>query len=98
MRKYKLNENYFELIDSEEKAYFLGLLYVDGYINERLNLVDLTLHQQDKEILDKLVNILYPEGRPLKIIREKYLRLVINSKKLVNDLKRHGCFQKKLSI
>lgn len=95
MRKYKLNENYFELIDSEEKAYFLGLLYADGYINEKLNLVDLTLHQQDKEILDRLANILYPDGRPLKIIREKYLRLVVNSKKLVNDLKRHGCFQKK---
>ena len=95
MRKYKLNENFFEKIDSEEKAYFLGLLYADGYINETLNMVDLTLHKQDKEILDKLIVYLYPQGRPLKIIRNDYIRLVINSKKIVEDLKLHGCFQKK---
>ncbi len=95
MRKYKLNENFFEKIDSEEKAYFLGLLYADGYINEKLNFVELTLHQRDSEILNILVNFLYPEGRPLKIINEKYLRLIINSKKIVNDLKKYGCFQKK---
>ena len=30
MRKYKFNENFFESIDTEAKAYFLGLLYADG--------------------------------------------------------------------
>lgn len=95
MRKYKLNENYFEYIDTEEKAYFLGLLYADGYINETLKMIDLTLHQQDVEILNKLVSCIYPNGRPLKLIRNKYFRLIINSNKMVSDLKNHGCFQKK---
>ena len=29
-RKYKVNENYFDIIDTEDKAYFLGLLFADG--------------------------------------------------------------------
>ena len=31
-RKYFLDENYFEIIDTEDKAYWLGFLYADGYI------------------------------------------------------------------
>lgn len=96
MRKYKLNENFFELINKEEKAYFLGLLYADGYVNEKNNLIELTLHKQDNDILNKFITFIYPNNdRPLKLIRNKYYRLVINSKKMVNDLKKHGCFQKK---
>lgn len=95
MRKYVLNENFFEKIDSEEKAYFLGLLFADGYINENYYMVDLTLHIKDEEILRKFIFYLYANKRPLKLIRNNYLRLVISSKKLVNDLKSHGCYQKK---
>lgn len=32
-RKTKINENYFEIIDTKHKAYFLGLLYADGSEN-----------------------------------------------------------------
>lgn len=95
MRKYKLNEKFFETIDTEEKAYFLGFLFADGYINESLFMVDLTLHQQDTDILKTFINHIYYEDRPLKIIRHRYVRLVISSKKLIYDLKSWGCFQKK---
>jgi hypothetical protein len=30
-RRYTLNEGYFDEIDTADKAYFLGLLYADGY-------------------------------------------------------------------
>jgi len=95
MRKYKLNENFFKLINSEEKAYFLGFLFADGYVNEKLNMIDLTLHNKDKEILNKFVELLYPEGRPLNTIRINYLRLVINSQIITHDLVRYGCIQAK---
>lgn len=54
LRKYKLNENYFDKIDIEEKAYFLGLLYADGYIfTLRSNkYVRLQLQKIDKHILE----------------------------------------------
>ena len=32
MKKKKYNENYFETIDSEDKAYFLGFIFADGCI------------------------------------------------------------------
>ena len=34
-RKYFHNENYFEKIDTEEKAYWLGFIYADGYIESK---------------------------------------------------------------
>ena len=34
-RKYTLNEEFFDIIDTEAKAYFLGLLYADGSNNEK---------------------------------------------------------------
>jgi hypothetical protein len=95
MRKYKLNENFFESIDSEQKAYFLGFLFADGYVNEKINMVDLTIHHKDKEILHEFVKNIYPEGRPLMVVKKDYLRLVINSSKLVADLVKWGCFQAK---
>ncbi len=32
---YDLNENYFENIDTEQKAYFLGFIFADGNIQLR---------------------------------------------------------------
>lgn len=34
-KKYTVNENYFNKIDTEDKAYWLGFLYADGYILEK---------------------------------------------------------------
>ena len=31
-RKYDVNDNYFEVIDNNEKAYVLGFMYADGYL------------------------------------------------------------------
>lgn len=36
-RKTYLNDHYFDVIDSDEKAYWLGFLYADGYIYQRKN-------------------------------------------------------------
>lgn len=32
LRKYRANDTFFDVIDSEEKAYLLGFLYADGYL------------------------------------------------------------------
>lgn len=36
-RKYFHKEDYFENIDSEDKAYWLGFFFADGYICEKRN-------------------------------------------------------------
>ena len=38
LRKYYHDEDYFETIDSEEKAYWLGFIYADGFVeSKRIN-------------------------------------------------------------
>ena len=44
---YYLNENYFEKIDTEEKAYWLGFIYADGYITG--DKLGISLAKCDKE-------------------------------------------------
>lgn len=34
IRKHNCNEDYFEKIDSNKKAYWLGLLFADGYVRK----------------------------------------------------------------
>lgn len=50
-KRYTVNEFYFDNIDTEDKAYFLGLLYADGNICS--NTLRLTLQKDDEYILDK---------------------------------------------
>ena len=50
-RKYTLNENYFDNIDTEIKAYALGLLYSDGW-NSNINTIGIQLQDGDQSVLD----------------------------------------------
>lgn len=52
LRKYSLNEHYFDKVDTPNKAYILGLLYADGYNNRRNNCINLKLQEDDMEILE----------------------------------------------
>lgn len=104
-RKYSLDEDYFNKIDTEEKAYFLGLLYADGYNHEDRNTVVLSLIDLDKTILDKF-NKEISSDKPLQIIKRKHknpnwadnYRLSIISNRISSRLKELGCPQKKSFI
>ena len=95
-RKYKLNEDYFEHINSEEKAYILGFLFADGYNNEIKNQISIRLHKKDEDILYIIRDILYPnKDKNIKLYQEKYVDLTINSLKMSKSLAKLGCIQKK---
>ena len=57
-KKYSIDENYFEVIDSEDKAYFLGFIYADGCVYERKKgnsierSLSIKLNERDVEILE----------------------------------------------
>jgi len=94
-RKWDFNENYFEEINTPEKAYFLGLLYADGAINKDKS-ISLGLQTKDIELLDKFAKeLLY--NKPYKIYKN-ITSININSHKLYNDLIDKGCFERKSFI
>lgn len=62
---YTINENYFEKIDSEDKAYFLGLMYADGCNDEKRGDIKIWLQERDMDILEKFNNAI-DSNRPIK--------------------------------
>ena len=93
-RKYTLNEEYFDNIDDQYKAYILGLFYADGY-NDGKGKVSISLQERDVDILlkiKKIINTNIPLNyRKLHEYNDKWVnqyRLYINSKhisKVLND-------------
>ena len=51
--KTPFNENFFDIIDTEEKAYWLGFLYADGFITSKDNKIGLSLSIKDIDHLAK---------------------------------------------
>ena len=66
-RHYSINENYFDNIDTPNKAYVLGLLYADGNNMVETNEIRLALQECDKDILDRIKNEIEYTG-PLRFV------------------------------
>lgn len=102
------DEDYFERIDSKEKAYFLGYLFADGnnYVKKERSLyqVSLSLCECDVEIIEKMKKCLkyqYPI-RYKRSYQNKYgsiskrqAKIVICSRKMSEDLTSLGCKPRK---
>ena len=92
--KKKINEDIFERIDTEEKAYWLGFLYADGAISSgKRNDIELSLLLSDKEHLQKFKDFIEFGG---KLIVDDYrCRVSFKNKKMKQDLIKLGCTPKK---
>lgn len=55
-------EEAFDVIDTEEKAYWLGFMYADGYITKNNYTIGLNLAVKDMEHVSKFTNFLKFEG------------------------------------
>lgn len=104
-RIYCVNENYFDVIDTEEKAYFLGLMYSDGYNCQSNGFFRITLVEKDGYILQKFKKALNSDRSLIyNYISKKNknwqntISMTINSRYLCESLARHGCLQKKSLI
>ena len=56
-----MNENFFEIIDTKEKAYWLGFLYAEGYIetrNQKPFRVGIEIGRDDEILIDKFIETL----------------------------------------
>lgn len=97
-KKYSINEYFFDRIDSEEKAYFLGLLHADGCNNG--SGFYLKLQERDSEIIEKLkVSINYNGPIKLDISTnenyQNYKMINISSKYISKALNELGCVKNK---
>lgn len=104
-RKYKIDETTFDEMNTEEKAYFLGFLYADGYMNDKAGAIVLQLAEEDGEILEKL-NKIIKSSKPLQSINmdckrkmgvnaQNGIRLTINSQQIYKNILRLGCEPRK---
>ncbi len=93
-RKNNFNQDYFNVIDTEDKAYFLGLLFADGNVYMKRNRVQITLANEDSYILDKFNQCINSSAK-LYLDREIYSKLILDSKPLCQALIRLGCVERK---
>lgn len=54
VRKFTLDEKYFDHIDTPNKAYILGLLFADGHNELKKGTVSISLKEDDKDILERI--------------------------------------------
>lgn len=108
-RKYSLNEEYFQEINSSEKAYWLGFIAADGAILSTGNdpepkVLSFNLNIRDAEHLEKFCKSIESEA---KVIQKEgtgfgkhtsIAHLEINSKQLVKDLQKYGIHKRKSLI
>lgn len=96
--QFNLKKDYFEKIDTANKAYILGFLFTDGYNNTDRGVIELTLQYNDKEILEKIakeINYIGNISKAVKCGKYKTARLNIINKKMSNDLEALGCRRRK---
>lgn len=87
-----LHKNIFHIIDTEEKAYWLGFLYADGYVS-KYNQIEVSLSLKDEEHLHKLKKFV---NTNTNIIKDDHrVRLLFCSKEMAQDLANLGCINNK---
>ncbi len=70
-RKYSFDEDYFEIIDNEHKAYWLGFLYADGYVNSQKSSFELRVQEKDLSHLEKFKKDINGEIPIRKTVKNK---------------------------
>lgn len=93
VHKYDFNENYFEKINTEDKAYFLGFIIADGCINNKTNSIQII--QKEPDILYQFKKYIEFEGPIYSSKKINICNINITSLKTKNDLKKLGIHSNK---
>lgn len=110
--KKPIDSHFFDDIDTKEKAYWLGFLYADGYVqaNNRGNVLEIGLQEKDIEHLYKFrsaikskhsisvktVNLINTNNDELTTHKE--VRISFHDTQICNKLIEHGCVPNKSFI
>ena len=107
-RKYECNEHFFDVIDTEEKAYWLGFMYADGFVSSHgySKCMGLSISEKDRKHLEKFRSALkatnpiheYITGESGYKPGLKYVKLLITSDKLYDGAVSQGIVEHKTDI
>ena len=108
MSSFKANYNFFDIIDNEKKAYWLGFMYADGYITSN-NYIGLTLSKSDRKHIEKYIKDLESNHNIndyiIKATENSFnskttysSRVLFKSEHMCNSLKKNGCVEQKSLI
>lgn len=96
------DEDMFKYIDTEEKAYILGLLYADGNNSTETYTVSIGLKLSDISLIERVRDVVYESDRPIHIKGQGYGEgmavLSISSKIISHDLENLGVVKAKSLI
>lgn len=97
-----LKEDFFEQIDTKEKAYWLGFLYADGFIKNGNGATVLDLSQKDADWIYKFCDVIGVSHDRVKPRTHKKgyqsVSVRIQSRRFTEHLVRHGCVNAKSKI
>ena len=94
--KQEIISDIFSVINTEEKAYWLGFMYADGNVSTNLNTVSLELAIKDEAHLLKFNTFL---GKSKNIRKDHFrVRCCFKDTQIYSDLIKLGCVPKKSSI
>lgn len=106
-RKYTVDHSFFNCIDTEEKAYWLGFFGADGYVTRKDNSkqIGISLCAIDKRHIEKLSNSM-KSNYPINTYHpcggyensKDYARLLISSDELFDGLTKNGVIERKSKI
>lgn len=109
-RLYSLNQNIFNEIDTQEKAYWFGFLCADGSIHKSCNnqyIMQCKLSIKDINHLEKM-KLFFETDKPLYINKSnnkssynentQSVNFTLSSKQIYEDLNKHGCVPNKTLI
>lgn len=102
--QYNCDYDFFETIDTESKAYWLGFIYADGYVSNTKysKKMGIALGIKDVEHLYKFKEFINSD-HPIKIYKTsggfkvglEYCRIQISGDKIFSDLVKHGVIEHK---
>ncbi|MFC6602075.1 LAGLIDADG family homing endonuclease [Ectobacillus funiculus] len=85
--------DFFRTIDTEEKAYYLGMMITDGCVviqESRSPCIGIMLKKEDKYIIDRFAEILGFESDRVKISNRDEIYFRFHSKEMADDLAKFG--------
>ena len=95
----RIKSNYFSVIDSPEKAYWLGFLFTDGSVDhyKTTGRIRLQLQEKDKEILEKYKEDLGLDCKIIYDIRPNSTccSVEFTDEQIYNDLAKYGIIPRK---